>query len=163
GGCQPPSQLISQQYKKCPSCDLVDTGLSGLALCLFGGDIPEGRMEPLTIVVSFDVGEQVVPGGIAGFVASLVHEFSFPSVRVLATQCTRQTPSRSQRSLSDVSTISREGHTSISSRAISSPPRSTRSWARCGSSMGRRSGKNMWPIRFPTLEGRTPCPPFSRA
>ena len=24
--------------------------LSGLALCLFGGDIPEGGMEPLTIV-----------------------------------------------------------------------------------------------------------------
>jgi hypothetical protein len=42
---------------------LADTGLSGLALCLFGGDIPEGGMEPLTIVVSFDVGEQVVPGG----------------------------------------------------------------------------------------------------
>jgi hypothetical protein len=36
-------------------------------------------MEPLTIVVSFDIGEQVVPGGIAGFVASLVHEFSFQS------------------------------------------------------------------------------------
>src|SRR3984893_15699431 len=36
-------------------------------------------MEPLTIVVSFDVGEQVVPGGIPGFVASLVHEFSFQS------------------------------------------------------------------------------------
>ena len=50
----------------CPSCDLVDTGLSGLALCLFGGDIPEGGMEPLTIVVSFDVDEQVVPGGIPG-------------------------------------------------------------------------------------------------
>jgi hypothetical protein len=38
--------------------DLVDTGLYGLALCLFGGDIPEGGMEPLTIVISFDVGEQ---------------------------------------------------------------------------------------------------------
>lgn len=24
--------------------DLVDIGLSGLALCLFGGDIPEGGM-----------------------------------------------------------------------------------------------------------------------
>jgi hypothetical protein len=34
-------------------------------------------MEPLTIVVSFDVGEQVVPGGIPVWVASLVHEFSF--------------------------------------------------------------------------------------
>jgi hypothetical protein len=36
-------------------------------------------MKPLTIVVSFDVGEQVVPGNIPGWVASLVHEFSFQS------------------------------------------------------------------------------------
>jgi hypothetical protein len=36
-------------------------------------------MQPLTIVVSFDGGEQVVPGGMAGFVASLVHEFGFQS------------------------------------------------------------------------------------
>jgi hypothetical protein len=34
------------------------TPLSGLVLCLLGGDIPEGGMEQLTIVVSFDVGEQ---------------------------------------------------------------------------------------------------------
>ena len=34
-------------------------------------------MEPLTIVISFDVGEQVVPGSIPGWVASLVHEFGF--------------------------------------------------------------------------------------
>ena len=71
----------------CPSCDLVDTGLSGLALCLFGGDIPEGGMEPLTIVVSFDVGEQVVPGGIPGFVASLVHEFGFQSAEAAFHRC----------------------------------------------------------------------------
>jgi hypothetical protein len=36
-------------------------------------------MKPQTIVISFDVGEQVVPGGIPGSVASLVHEFSFQS------------------------------------------------------------------------------------
>ena len=47
----------------------MDIGLSGLALCLFGG---ESGMKPLTIVVSFDVGEQVVPGGIPGWVASQV-------------------------------------------------------------------------------------------
>jgi hypothetical protein len=29
----------------------VDTGLSGLALCLFGGDIPEGGMEPEALVI----------------------------------------------------------------------------------------------------------------
>src|SRR6202035_1982297 len=49
--------------------------------------LPEGRMEPLTIVVSFDVGEQVVPGGIAGFVASLGHEFSFPSAEATFHRC----------------------------------------------------------------------------
>jgi hypothetical protein len=55
------------------------TPLSGLALCLFGGDIQEGGMKPLTIVVSFDGGEQVVPGDIPGWVESLVHAFRFQS------------------------------------------------------------------------------------
>jgi hypothetical protein len=53
------------------SCDFVDTGLGGLALCLFGGDVPEGRMEPLTIVVSFDGGERVALGSIACWIADL--------------------------------------------------------------------------------------------
>ena len=30
----------------------MGTGLSGLALWVFGGDIPEGGMEPLTIVAA---------------------------------------------------------------------------------------------------------------
>ena len=34
-------------------------------------------MDPLTIVVSFDVGEQVMPGSIPGWITSLVHEFGF--------------------------------------------------------------------------------------
>ena len=34
-------------------------------------------MEPLTIVISFDVGEQVMPGSIPGWITSLVHEFGF--------------------------------------------------------------------------------------
>ena len=34
-------------------------------------------MDPLTIVVSFDVGEQVVPCGIPCWITSLVHEFGF--------------------------------------------------------------------------------------
>jgi hypothetical protein len=42
---EPRSQLTFLRF--------VGTGLSGLALWLFGGDIPEGGMEPLTIVVSF--------------------------------------------------------------------------------------------------------------
>jgi hypothetical protein len=44
-------------------------------------------MNPLTIVVSFDVGEQVVPGRIPGFVASLVHEFSFQSAEATFLWC----------------------------------------------------------------------------
>src|SRR6202035_3549162 len=41
--------------------------------------------------------------------AILLHRLRLELIRVLATQCTHQTPSRSQRSLSEVSTISREG------------------------------------------------------
>src|SRR5450631_1226925 len=44
-------------------------------------------MEPLTIIVSFDVGEQVVPGGIPVWVASLVHEFSFQSTEAAFHRC----------------------------------------------------------------------------
>src|ERR1700736_5689240 len=44
-------------------------------------------MKPLTIVVSFDVGEQVVPGGIAGWVASQVHEFRFQSAEAAFDRC----------------------------------------------------------------------------
>jgi len=36
-------------------------------------------MKPLTIVVSVDGGEQVVPGDIPGFGASPVHDFGFHS------------------------------------------------------------------------------------
>jgi len=34
-------------------------------------------MEPLAIVISFDVGKQVVPGSIPGWITSQVHEFGF--------------------------------------------------------------------------------------
>lgn len=34
-------------------------------------------MKPLAIVISFDVGKQVMPGSIAGWIASLVHELGF--------------------------------------------------------------------------------------
>ena len=44
-------------------------------------------MKPLTIVVSFDVGEQVVPGGIPGWVASLVHEFGLQSAEATFHRC----------------------------------------------------------------------------
>ena len=44
-------------------------------------------MKPLTIVVSFDIGEEIVLGGIAGFVASLVHEFSFQRAEATFHRC----------------------------------------------------------------------------
>jgi hypothetical protein len=34
-------------------------------------------MQPLAIVISFDVDEQVMPGSIPGWITSLVHEFGF--------------------------------------------------------------------------------------
>jgi hypothetical protein len=72
-------------------------------------------MEPLTIVVSFDVSEQVVTGGIPGWVASLVHganaatlprsnqasvrarRLAFPGARVTAGKKNRHGPSASRR------------------------------------------------------------------
>jgi hypothetical protein len=52
-------------------------------------------MKPLMIIVSFDVGEQVVPGGIPSFVASLVHEFGFQIAESLPSgRCPGNFPSR---------------------------------------------------------------------
>jgi hypothetical protein len=55
----------------------MDTGSIGLALCLFGGDMTKDGMEPLTIVMSFDVDQQFMANGIPLWVACLVHEFDF--------------------------------------------------------------------------------------
>ena len=44
-------------------------------------------MEPLTIVISFDVGEQVVPGLIPCFVANLMHEFGFDRAKAAFHRC----------------------------------------------------------------------------
>ena len=49
--------------------------------------MPDGGRKALTIIVSFDVGEQVVPGGIPGWVASLVHEFDFQSAEATFHRC----------------------------------------------------------------------------
>jgi hypothetical protein len=57
---------------RAPSPRFCGHRLSGLAFCLIGSDI-----EPLVIVVAFNVGKQVTPGSISAFVASLVHELGF--------------------------------------------------------------------------------------
>jgi hypothetical protein len=43
----------------------VDTGLCGYRLCLIWGDISDGGVDPLTIVIALGIGKQVAPGGIA--------------------------------------------------------------------------------------------------
>ena len=55
----------------------VDTGLRGFRLGLLWGEIADGGMDPLTIVVAFDIGEQVATGGIPIGVFALVNEFGF--------------------------------------------------------------------------------------
>src|SRR3984893_4451399 len=60
------------------------------------------------------------------------HRLRLELIRVLATQCTHQTPSRSQRSLSEVSTISREGQCSLYSAVpilLGSASATPQSWA----------------------------------
>ncbi len=44
--------------------------LRGLKLCLFGGEVAEGGVEPLTVVVSFDIGEQVTLGRLVGRISN---------------------------------------------------------------------------------------------
>jgi len=52
----------------------------------------EGGMKPLTIVVSFDVGEQVVPSSIQSGVARLMHELGFHATEAAFHWCLRAPP-----------------------------------------------------------------------
>src|ERR1700676_4593268 len=60
-----------------PSPGRVDTGLCEYCLCVFGGDVADGGVDPLTIVVALDVGEQVTARGITIGVFALVDELGF--------------------------------------------------------------------------------------
>ena len=51
--------------------------LGGQALCLLWCSIPESGVDAPSIVVAFDVGEQVAPGMVPRGPASLVDEFDF--------------------------------------------------------------------------------------
>ena len=55
----------------------VDTGLCGFSVCLLRGDIANSGMDPPTIVIGFDVPEQVAPRGITIGVLALVDQFGF--------------------------------------------------------------------------------------
>jgi hypothetical protein len=39
----------------------MDTSLGCHLLRLFGSDVSDGRMDPLAIVIAFDIGEQIPP------------------------------------------------------------------------------------------------------
>jgi hypothetical protein len=58
----------------------VDGGLTRYVLSLFGCAIPEGRVDASTIMVAFDVAEQVTPCFIAGGPAVLVDELDLEGV-----------------------------------------------------------------------------------
>lgn len=53
----------------------MDTGLLGPQFGLFRGDVAESGMERLSIIVAFDVGEQVPLGGLARGIVLLMDEF----------------------------------------------------------------------------------------
>ena len=56
----------------------MDTGLCGPQLGLFRGDVAESRVEPLAIVVAFDVGEQIPLGVVARGIVLSMDEFRLP-------------------------------------------------------------------------------------
>jgi hypothetical protein len=43
------------------SSNCMDMSLGCHLLCLFGSDVSDGRMDPLAIVIAFDIGEQIAP------------------------------------------------------------------------------------------------------
>jgi len=55
----------------------VDTGLCCFQVCLIWGDVSDGGVDPLPIVVAFNVSEQVAPRGIAIGIFALVDKFGF--------------------------------------------------------------------------------------
>jgi len=55
----------------------VDTGLCCFQVCLLWGDVSDGGVDPLPIVVAFNVSEQVAPRGIAIGIFALVDKFGF--------------------------------------------------------------------------------------
>src|SRR5262249_24008976 len=60
-----------------PSPGKVDTGLCGFCLCLLWGDVADGRVDPRTIVIAFDISEQVAPRAIAIGVLAVVDQLGF--------------------------------------------------------------------------------------
>ena len=57
----------------------MDTGLCGFCLCLLWGDVADCGVDPRTIVLAFDISEQVAPRGIAIAVFAVVDQLGFQS------------------------------------------------------------------------------------
>ena len=55
----------------------MDTGLCGFSVCLLWCDVSDGGVDPPSIVIAFDVREQIAPCGRAIGVVALMHEFGF--------------------------------------------------------------------------------------
>ena len=56
----------------------MDTGLCGFCLCLLWGDVADGGVDPRTIVIAFDISEQIAPPrGIAIQVFAVVDQLGF--------------------------------------------------------------------------------------
>ena len=55
----------------------MDTGLCCFQVCLIWGDVSDGGVDPLPIVVAFNVSEQVAPRGIAIGIFALVDKLGF--------------------------------------------------------------------------------------
>jgi hypothetical protein len=52
----------------------VDSGLCGLKLGSLGSEVSKGGVEPLTVVVSFNIGEQLTFGRLARGIGGMVDE-----------------------------------------------------------------------------------------
>ena len=55
----------------------MDTGLCGFPVCLLWGDVADSGVDPPTIVIAFDVREQVAPCGMPIGVVAVMDEFGF--------------------------------------------------------------------------------------
>src|SRR3954451_8266068 len=52
-------------------------GLCGFPVCLLRGDIAESGVDPPTIVIAFDISEQVAPRGMPIGIVALMGQFGF--------------------------------------------------------------------------------------
>ena len=59
----------------------MDTGLCSVCLCLLWGEVADCGVDPRTIVIAFDISEQVAPRAIAIWVFAVVDELGFEGAK----------------------------------------------------------------------------------